>query len=149
MQQVPIIMEIGVLGSDWDETVDFYSQVLNQPPVYIDASKVLFRTADYDLYLIKLALGGGGLIGVKFPPTYYNVGDASAVSTIYKQVLMKIPGAAPVQKPAGVLVFPVPDAKTADKKVIVVTMASVVIKPKSTCKAQVDMVLGVIHNPPY
>ena len=148
MQQVPVIMEIGVLASDWDETVDFYSQVLNQPPVHIDASKVLFHTADYDLYLIKLALGGG-LIGVKFPPAYYNVDDASAVSTIYEKVLMKIPGAAPVQEPAGVLVFPVPDAQTADKKVIVVTMASVVIKPKSTCKAQVDMVLGVIHNPPY
>ena len=149
MEQVPIIMEVGVLGSDWDETVDFYSQVLNQTPVHIGASKVFFHTADYDLYLIKLALGGGGLIGVKFPPAYYNVGDASAVSTIYEQVLMKIPGAAPVQKPAGVLVFPISDAKTAAKKAIVVTMASVIIKPTSTCKAQVEMVLGVIHNPPY
>ena len=149
MQQVPVIMEIGVLGSDWDETVDFYSQVLNQPPVYVDDSKVFFHNSDYDLYLIKLALGGGSLIGVKFPPAYYNVGDASAVSTIYEQVLMKIPGAAPVQKPAGVLVFPVPDPQTTDKKAIVVTMASVIIKSTNTCKAQVEMVLGVIHNPPY
>jgi len=149
MQQEPNAMEIGVLPSDWEETVDYYSQILNLPPDYITEAKVLFHTSEYDLYLINLGLKYDSLIAAKFPPTYYRVLTVEMVETIYRNVLKKIPGAGQFQKKTSILVFPVPDAETSESTAITITMASVVIKPTKECKAQVEMKLGVIHNPPY
>ncbi|OGX86428.1 hypothetical protein BEN47_13050 [Hymenobacter lapidarius] len=149
MEQEPIVMEIGVLPADWEETVDYYSQILNLPPDYITEAKVLFHTSEYDLYLINLGSKHASLIAEKFPPTYFRVRDLGMVETIYQNVLKKIPGAGQFQKKTTILAYPFPAAATSESEARTITMASVVIKPKSECKAQVEMTLGVIHNPPY
>lgn len=148
MELAPVIMEIGVLEADWDETIAYYAQVFDRQPEYLSESKVVFRTKEYDLYLVKLTSSSVGIIDQKFPPTYYNVESEQEVTAIYKDVLLRIPDATPkgVKK---LLVFPVKAPKTSNDKAVIVTLASVIINPPATCKTQVTMELGVIHNPPY
>ena len=149
MEQVLNTMEIGVLPADWEETVDYYSQILSLPPNYISEDKVLFHTKDYDLYLINIGPKHVNLVAEKFPPTYFRVRNAGMVETIYRNVLMKLPGAREFQKTTTMLVYPVIDAETSEPTAGTITLASVVIKPIKTCRAQVELTLGVIHNPPY